>query len=59
MKTYGEYAPIVVFCTDCDEWMAESDTKFKGIEEDFQGQDLLTFECPSCKTNQKSYRVGK
>ncbi len=59
MKTYGEYSPIVVFCEKCSEWVAEADTKFEGIEEDFQGRDLLTYKCPYCKTSQKSYRVGK
>ncbi len=53
------YSPIVVFCKKCNEWMAEADTRFKGIEEDFQGRDLLTFVCPNCRTTQKSYRVGK
>ena len=58
-KVKGDYSPIVVFCFKCSEWIAESDTKFKGIEEDFQGRDLLTFVCPDCKTSQKSFRVGK
>ena len=58
-KVKGEYSPIVVFCTECSEWMAEADTEFEGIEEDFQGLDLLTYKCPYCKTSQKSYRVGK
>ena len=55
----SEYSPIVVFCTECNEWMAEADTTFEGIEEDFQGRDLLSFECPMCKSIQTSYRVGK
>ena len=59
MKTYGEYSPIVVFCEKCSEWVAEADTKFVSIEEDFQGKDLLTYICPYCKSSQKSYRVGK
>ena len=54
-----DHVPIVVFCSDCDEWMAEADTKFEGIEEDFQGRDLLTFKCPICNDSQRSYRVGK
>ena len=56
---HGEYSPIVVFCKNCNEWMAEGDTKFEGVEEDFQGRDLLTFKCPTCKTSQESYRIGK
>ena len=58
-KVHGEYSPIVVFCTECSEWISENDTKFEGIEEDFQGRDLLTFKCPDCKTIQKSYRLGE
>ena len=54
-----EYSPIVVFCTECDEWMAEADTTFEGIEEDFQGRDIITYKCPLCKSTQTSYRVGK
>ena len=30
----------------------------KNIKEDSQGRDFLTFECPACKTTQKSHRVG-
>ena len=56
---HSDYAPIVVYCGKCDDWMAEGDTKFESIQEDFQGRDLLTFKCPSCKTSQESYRVGK
>ena len=56
---YSDGAPIVVFCSECDEWMAEADTKFEGIEEDFQGRDLLTFKCPICNDSQRSYRVGR
>ena len=57
--THSDYSPIVVYCGGCDEWMAEADTTFEGIEEDFQGRDILTFKCPNCKTSKKSYRVGK
>jgi hypothetical protein len=32
--------------------------KFINIEEDIQGADILTFECPHCKTQQKSKRFG-
>ena len=58
-KVHGEYSPIVVFCTECSEWISENDTKFEGIEVDFQGRDLLSYKCPYCKTSQKSFRVGK
>jgi hypothetical protein len=49
---------IVVYCKECNEWMGENITKIKNIEEDLQGRDFLTFECPACKTTQKSHRVG-
>jgi len=50
---------IEVYCKECNEWVAEADTHFENIEEDAQGRDRLTFTCPTCKTIQKSYRVGK
>ena len=59
MMNHSDHVPIVVYCKVCDEWMAEIDTTFEGIEEDFQGRDLLTFWCSICKTSQKSYRVGR
>ena len=30
----------------------------ENIEEDLQGRDFLTFECPACKTTQKSHRIS-
>ena len=32
---HSDYAPIVVYCGKCDDWMAEGDTKFESIQEDF------------------------
>lgn len=49
---------IKVYCKQCKEWMDESKVKFENIEEDIQGKDILYFECPVCKTQQKSHRVG-
>ena len=49
---------IVVYCKECNEWMGENITKIKNIKEDSQGREFLTFECPECKTTQKSHRVG-
>ena len=49
---------IVVYCKECNEWMGENITKIKNIEEDLQGRDFLTFECPACKTTQITPRVG-
>jgi len=49
---------IVVYCKECNEWMGENITKIKNIEEDSQGLEFLTFECPACKTTQKSHRIS-
>ena len=49
--------PIKVYCKECSEWIKESDIEFiNGIEEDFQGRDILAFVCPVCDTDQKSFR---
>ncbi len=53
-----EWPPIRVYCLECQEWIDEIDVEVTGIEEDFQGRDVLTFVCPDCKTDQKSFRVG-
>lgn len=49
--------PVKVYCDECQEYQDEAKTKFINIEEDIFGRDLLTFECPKCKTEQKSLRV--
>lgn len=49
---------IKVHCKGCPQWLDEKEVKFIDIEEDFQGHDVLTFECPHCKTVQKSKRFG-
>jgi len=49
---------IKVWCGVCREWVDEDKTKFIDISEDPQGKDLLTFECPTCHTEQRSHRVG-
>ena len=58
-EDYGEkYRVIRVYCSRCKEQFDENNVKFLDIAEDFQGRDLLTFECPKCKTTQESLRVG-
>lgn len=48
---------IYVSCSNCGK-IDEKKVKFINIEEDIQGRDVLTFECPTCKTTQKSMRFG-
>jgi len=48
---------IRVRCKTCG-WIDEKKTEFVNIEEDFQGADILTFICPTCKEKQKSRRYG-
>ena len=54
----GKWEESGVNIKECNEWMGENITKIKNIKEDSQGRDFLTFECPECKTTQKSHRVG-
>ena len=49
--------PIKVVCGKCG-IMNEEDTEFVGIEEDFQGADILEFICPTCMMVRKSRRYG-
>lgn len=44
----------VVYCKECKAWVLEEDTEFVDIEEGPQGEDILTFACPTCKTEQRS-----
>jgi hypothetical protein len=32
--------------------------EFLDIEEDIQGRDVITFKCPVCSANHKSYILG-
>ena len=36
------------------EWVDVEDVKFLNIEEDVQGRDVMTFECPNCGESHKS-----
>jgi uncharacterized protein (UPF0212 family) len=47
-----------VTCPKCKERFDAAKVKFLNIEEDFQGYDVMTFECPKCKTEEKAYVRG-
>ena len=47
-----------VHCNECG-WTDEDKTKFVNIEEDIQGADVLTFECPTCGKVKKSRVYGR
>jgi len=47
---------IRVRCSDCKQEFDERKVEFENIEEDMQGRDIMTFQCPICKKSQKSYR---
>lgn len=49
---------INVYCRQCKAWIDEDTVDFLDIEEDFEGRDLMTFRCPTCKTISKSLRRG-
>jgi Zn finger protein HypA/HybF involved in hydrogenase expression len=53
-----EFPPIRVYCFKCQDWVYEDEVEVTGIEEDFQGRDVLAFVCPECNSNQKSFRTG-
>jgi hypothetical protein len=49
---------VKVVCSVCKGWFNEEDVEFIQIEENMQGQDLLTFMCPVCNKPAKSLRLG-
>lgn len=49
---------VKVVCSTCKGWFNEEDVEFIRIEEDMQGQDVLTFLCPTCNKPTKSLRLG-
>lgn len=57
-KKYVHERKPKVHCKNCPAWVNVDDTEFINIEEDFQGADLMTFECPHCNTKQKSRIFG-
>jgi hypothetical protein len=54
---YGKRMMRVV-CGECGDRHTVDEVKFLNIEEDFQGRDLMTFECLATSTVQKSYVLG-
>lgn len=55
---FGERRTIKVR-TECDgEWIDERDVNATNIAEDFEGRDVLTFDCPKCGKSHNSLRVG-
>ena len=50
---------IYVFCQKCNEFRSEEYVETLGIQEDFQGRDLLSFICDRCETRQEAYRVAR
>lgn len=57
MSSYKKEA--YVYCTECQEQHTVKEVTFINIEEDFQGRDLLTFQCPYTSREQKSNVVIK
>lgn len=55
---FHERGAIRVYAECCQEWIDERDVHPTNIEEDIQGRDVLTFDCPRCGYEHKSLRVG-
>lgn len=55
---YPELRSCDVILTCTKEFISEDEVKFINIEEDMQGRDTLTFECPKCKEEHKSLRFN-
>lgn len=47
-----------VFCAACDTEHTVDEVNVLNIEEDIQGRDVLTFECPLSNTKQNSLVYG-
>jgi len=55
----GYWHPTIKVYLSCtQEWVPEKTVKALNIEEDIQGRDRLTFECPKCRKQHDSLRVG-
>ena len=57
-QKFADEHNIRVYCTECAQWIPEDTVEFLNIEEDIQGRDKMTFNCPTCKTKNTSLRVG-
>jgi Zn finger protein HypA/HybF involved in hydrogenase expression len=52
-----EYVPpVLVRCARCQDWIREEKVEFLNVESDMFERDVLTFNCPDCKTRQRSLR---
>ena len=49
---------VTVYCKSCKKRFEEQNVKFVNLEENMYGEDVLTFICPECKTEQTSLRMG-
>lgn len=45
----------IVTCPECKKVHCIQGLEWVDIEEDMQGKDLLTFDCPACKKRVKAY----
>ena len=57
MKTTFEF-PIYVECSKCGSKFDEDEVEITNIEENFFGQETVTFKCPRCDETVKSLRYG-
>jgi hypothetical protein len=57
-RPYQPVIQIIVYCGNCKEWIPETDTALVNLEEGPQGEDILTYICPKCKTEQRSRRCS-
>lgn len=55
-KYFERVIRVYLSCTG--DWVDERQVKVENIEEDIQGQDVLTFKCPECGQTHKSLRRG-
>lgn len=58
MGKYSRFNKIVVNAPCQSRKIPEDSVEFIDIEEDFQGKDILTYKCPLCGEEHRSYRLG-
>lgn len=56
MRTEYYEKKITVMCNKCRDMKNEIDVKFIDVQKKSNGTYIWTFECPDCKTIQKSKR---
>lgn len=58
--TFEPFGPrqIVVICQCSGDRVNENAVRMTNIEEDIQGRDVVTFQCPLCGQQHKSLRLG-